>query len=202
MSTNNPTTLLRCKICEELIHPLILGKHTPLCRQLNDASKKIKHVDRLLLHYLDRTDLDVRVMVCGRAASEVVGTSLASPAKLTKVISVLKQLDDAANLLHHTTSYTGGSSTSEQTVAPSLKTGTLQQLILDKRKSVKEAIKTSFEIDSLSLSHATTSPLRHRTGSTNTEKTSTENTQDTQHRKPWHSSVSTDDILNLLNTAS
>ena len=148
MTTTLHDGRLRCKICEELIIAEILGGHSKLCRRLNASSKNVKQLNRLLIHYLEQECMDPRVVMCGKAAVDVLGTSLASPQKLDHIVSVLKSLDveneeDDGNV-------------NEQVLERDVvDTDVLQQLIDDKTKLVKELIKISFEMDSLSLTHAT-----------------------------------------------
>ena len=172
-TTSNTSSRLRCKICEDLFDDIILGSHSKLCRQLNTSSKNIKQLNRLLLHYLsDDPNEDPRVLLCGRAAVDVAGTSLASPQKLNHIITVLQGLKE------------------EDDPTTPLNTDILQQLMIQKRKLVKELIKISFEMDSLSLTprKGTGSAINTGTGNgtatvtattTATTTTTTESTQET-----------------------
>jgi len=125
-----------------------LGAHSSLCRHLNTSSKNIKQLNRLINTYLDQPDIDSRVLACGRAASDVSGTSLASPQKLNRVVVALKTIEDACQ------------DDDEEMLSPVMNTDVLQKLIAEKTRHVKQVIKTSFEIDSLSLKHAKVSPTK------------------------------------------
>ena len=125
-----------------------LAAHSSLCRHLNTSSKNIKQLNRLINTYLDQPDIDSRVLVCGRAASGVSGTSLASPQKLNRVVVALKTIEDTCH------------DDDEEMLSPVMKTDVLQKLIAEKTRHVKQVIKTSFEIDSLSLKHAKVSPTK------------------------------------------